>query len=406
MPSHHRANCDLARVQCAVVICFFIVGLSLGALPLFITENLRTGDTVVGVVIGSQFIASLASRVFVGRLLATKGARCSTLIGLSGLLAYGMLLLAVSSVSMAAIPILVLARIVQGIAVGALTTSAIMWAIDRQGEASTARVLSITGISIYGAIACGAPAGILLFRHLELHGVATVALILPLIAMLTLWGVCDSRQHHRAPAFGARVLRKVMLPGIVLFLHAVGFVSIEAFVSLYFSSSGWPLVTMALFLFGAAFVLVRLVFGQLLQGTRLNILAGASLAAQTVGLCLLAAASNQCWALVSVAIIGGSCSLTFPALGALAVARCASNERGTAMGYYSAFQDASYALTGPAVGALISARGYAGGFLVAAGCSLVGLLLLLRASGCTPWREMGGGGGGTVARSAAGKTIG
>ncbi|WP_338879738.1 MFS transporter [Achromobacter veterisilvae] len=379
MPSPSSPRFGLARIQCAVVICFFIVGLSLGGLPLFVTGTLGAGDTAVGIVIGSQFLASLASRMFVGRLLGAAGARRCTLLGLYGLSAYGLLLLAASAMPGAALPVLVAARIAQGLAVGILTTAAIIWAIDRLGEASTARVLSMTGISIYGAIACGAPAGILLFRHFGLPGVAGPVLALPAVALFLLLAVGDANRHDPKRSSAGSVFGKVLLPGAVLFLHAVGFVSVEAFVSLYFSASGWPLVTLALFFFGTAFVAVRLVFGHLLQGQRLAALAGASLLAQTAGLCLLAAAPNAYWALFSVALVGGSCSLTFPALGALAVARCASHERGTAMGYYSAFQDASYALTGPVAGALIGCKGYGAGFLAAGGCSLLALLLLLRA---------------------------
>ncbi|AFT71041.1 Major facilitator superfamily transporter [Alloalcanivorax dieselolei B5] len=377
MLSHASPRFDVARIQCAVIICFFLVGLSLGALPLFITKDLAADDTIVGLVIGSQFLASLLSRIFVGRLLQAGLRRC-VLASLVGLMSYGLLLGISPYNSELAVPTLIFARVVQGVAVGTLATAAIMWAIDKLGESSTARVLSMTGISIYGAVACGAPAGILIFQYLGLPAVAGLIIALPIIPVVTLLRVSDIAPKTEQKTIGTRVFGKVLLPGSVLFLHGVGFVSIEAFVSLYFSQSGWPLVTWALSLFGVSFVLIRVSLGHLLQGSGLVRLAAASLSFQALGLTLLAVAPNQYWALLSTAIIGGSCSLTFPALGAIATGCCSTHERGTAMGYYSGFQDASYALTGPAIGLAINARGYGTGFFAAGICALLGLVLLSR----------------------------
>ncbi|HEY9279253.1 MAG TPA: MFS transporter [Eoetvoesiella sp.] len=377
MLSPPSSRFDVARIQCAVIICFFLVGLSLGALPLFITKDLAAGDTIVGLVIGSQFLASLVSRIFVGRLLKAGLRRC-VLASLVGLMAYGFLLGLSPYNPDIAVPILILARVVQGAAVGTLATAAIMWAIDKLGESSTARVLSMTGISIYGAVACGAPAGILMFKYWGLPAVAILIVALPILSAVTLLRVSDTAPKTDQKTVGTRVFGNVLLPGSVLFLHGVGFVAIEAFVSLYFSQSGWSLVTLALSLFGISFVLVRISLGHLLQGQGLVRLTVVSLFFQALGLTLLAVAPNQYWALLFVAIIGGSCSLTFPALGAIATGRCGAHERGTAMGYYSGFQDASYALTGPVIGMVINARGYGTGFFAAGICALLGLLLLSR----------------------------
>lgn len=236
----------------------------------------------------------------------------------------------------------------------------------------------MTGISIYGSVACGAPAGILMFKYCGLPSVAILIVILPVLSAVALLRVTDTVRQSDQKTVGTRVFGKVLLPGCVLFLHGVGFVSIEAFVSLYFSLSGWSLVTLALSLFGISFVLVRISLGHLLQGQALARLAAVSLFFQALGLTLLAVAPNQYWALLFVAIIGGSCSLTFPALRAIATGRCTVHERGTAMSYYSGFQDASYALTAPVIGMVINARGYETGFFVAGICALFGLVLLRR----------------------------
>ncbi|TGV07484.1 MFS transporter [Alcaligenaceae bacterium 429] len=376
MQSSRSTLLDLIRIQGAIVCCFFVVGLSLGALPLYISKDLAASDTIVGVVIGSQFIASLVSRIFVGQLLSTIGVRRCVMTSLIGLSLYGLILGTTNFMSSGTITILIVARLMQGLAVGVLTTGAIMWAIHKLGESSTARVLSMTGISIYGAVACGAPIGILLFTYVGLGGVALCIVILAIASALSLLSVENSQAPTNKKAAGKAVLAKVALPGSILFLHGVGFVSIEAFISLYFSVSGWSAVTLALSLFGISFVVVRLVVGHLLQGQHLARLVMMSLSVQAIGLVSLAFAPTQYLALLCVAVIGGSCSLTFPALGAIAAGRCAVHERGTAMGFYSGFQDASYAVTAPVIGMAIHQFGYSTGFILAGACALLGLLLL------------------------------
>lgn len=376
MTSTRSILLHLIRIQGAIVCCFFVVGLSLGALPLYISKDLAASDTIVGLIIGSQFVASLFSRIFVGQLLAKVGVKRCVIVSLLGLALYGAILGATSFLSGSPINVLLMARLVQGLAVGVLTTGAILWAIHTLGESSTARVLSITGISIYGAVACGAPVGILLFNYVGLAGVAITVILLAIVSAFSLLSIGYTHTLNDKKAAGKTVFVKVALPGSILFLHGVGFVSIEAFISLYFSVSGWSSVTLALSLFGMSFVAVRLAVGHLLQGQRLARLVAVSLSAQTLGLVLLAFAPTQYTALLCVAVIGGSCSLTFPALGAIAAGRCTTHERGTAMGFYSGFQDASYAITAPVIGMAIHHYGYSAGFILAGICALVGLLLL------------------------------
>jgi predicted MFS family arabinose efflux permease len=80
------------------------------------------------------------------------------------------------------------------------------------------------------------------------------------------------------------------------------------------------------------------------------------------------------------ALGGFGFSLVFPAIGVEAVKRVTEQNRGTALGVYTAFSDVSFFLTGPLAGAVIGMYGYASVFLFALICVLaaLGIVVVLR----------------------------
>jgi predicted MFS family arabinose efflux permease len=85
-------------------------------------------------------------------------------------------------------------------------------------------------------------------------------------------------------------------------------------------------------------------------------------------------------AFCGAAMAGLGFSLFFPAIGVEAVKRVTENNRGTALGVYTAFSDVSFFLVGPLAGAVIGVYGYASVFLFALICVLtsLGIVIVLR----------------------------
>jgi predicted MFS family arabinose efflux permease len=70
-------------------------------------------------------------------------------------------------------------------------------------------------------------------------------------------------------------------------------------------------------------------------------------------------------AFTGAAFAGFGFSLVFPAFGVEAVQRVTKNNRGSALGVFTAFADVSFFLTGPLVGAVLGVYGYSSVFLFA-----------------------------------------
>lgn len=65
-----------------VLVLFLITGMAIPALPLHVHQQLGLGTFFVGLVSGSQFAASLISRIWSGRYADRRGARPAVIAGL------------------------------------------------------------------------------------------------------------------------------------------------------------------------------------------------------------------------------------------------------------------------------------------------------------------------------------
>ena len=75
---------SLLPVMAVVFVGFLIVGFALPVLPLHVHQGLGFGTFVVGLVTGSQFAASILSRVWSGHYADTRGAKRTVVAGLLG----------------------------------------------------------------------------------------------------------------------------------------------------------------------------------------------------------------------------------------------------------------------------------------------------------------------------------
>jgi MFS family permease len=83
----------LLPLMAAVLVVFLITGIALPVLPLHVHQGLGLGTFVVGLVTGSQFAASLISRIWSGRYADRRGAKRAVVAGLIAAAISGLLYL-------------------------------------------------------------------------------------------------------------------------------------------------------------------------------------------------------------------------------------------------------------------------------------------------------------------------
>ena len=366
----------------SIVLFTFIgylnIGIPLAVLPGYVHDNLGYGTVIAGLVISVQYLATLLSRPYASRIIDNQGSKRAVMYGLAGCGLSGVFMLISSWLS--ALPALSLAsllvgRLVLGSAESLVGSGSIGWGIGRVGAHNTAKVISWNGIASYGAIAIGAPLGVMMVRHWGMWSMGASIVALAALGLLLAWPKLAAPIVAGVRLPFLHVLGRVFPHGMGLALGSIGFGTIATFITLYYAANHWENAVLCLSLFGASFISARLLFGNLINrigGFRVAI---ACMSVETVGLLMLWLAPDPTVALAGAALSGFGFSLVFPALGVEAVNLVPASSRGAAVGAYSLFVDLSLGITGPLVGAVAAGFGFASIFLFAALAAFTGLML-------------------------------
>ena len=379
-----EAPTHLSRPAAGIIAALFCgylaVGLPLPVIPLFVHDKLHFSNFIVGLVIGIQFVATVLTRGYAGRLTDHHGGKRSALQGavvcaLGGLL---YLIAATPGLSPAiSLAVVIAGRLVAGFGESQFVTGCVSWSIASVGPQRAGMSMSWTGIAMFAALAIGAPVGMVLYQAYGLRTAMIACIVAPLTAAaIALRGRSyASSAGQRLPFY--RVIGQIWREGFGLMLQGVGLSGLTAFASLYFAAKTWSHAGLVMTAFGIGFIFVRLVLGHLpdkMSGYRVALW---SLIVEAIGQAMLWTASYEVVALVGALITGLGCALVFPALGVEALKRVTPANRGSAMGAFVAFLDIAYGISGPMAGIIAGHFGYAAVYLFGAICALIGAALVL-----------------------------
>jgi MFS family permease len=353
-------------------VCYLSIGLPLAVLPPYVHYRMGYSAALAGLVISIQYIATLVSRPWAGRISDRAGAKVSVLWGMGACTASGALLVAaaaalhfgpVNSRTLLSLSLLIASRLVLGVGESLGSTGSTLWGITSAGSEHTARVISFNGISTYGGMALGAPLGVVLDQQ---WGLGALGLLTMVLGAVSLGMALRKSPVHTAPGEHlpfSSVLFRVAPHGMGLALGGIGYSVLATFVTLFYTSRHWDGAALCLTAFGVGFIVARLLFIHTIDRFGGFNMGAVCLAVESAGMFLLWQASTPWMAFTGAAFAGLGFSLVFPAFGVEAVKHVTENNRGAALGVYTAFADVSFFLTGPLAGTVIGVYGYSSVFL-------------------------------------------
>jgi MFS family permease len=366
-------------VLCSVTFFHFLsMGVFLSALPLYVTRELNGSRAAVGLAVGAFSITAVLTRPFVGRQV--------DLIGRAWFVRGAPMLVAATSLALFGAKALVAVvglRLLQGLAGSAFYTSAATVATDLGPKERRAEYISRFSLFLYGGFAAGPALGEWLIEQRGFGWAWGAAGCSALVAASLSFLLPETRPARIDPD-AVRVRRMVhpaaLGPGLVLMTFAVGYTSISAFTPLYARSIGMGSSGTLYVTFAMTILIVRLVSGRMADRYGRVAVALPGLAAGAGGMFLLAGVAEPAAAYVGVAAFAAGHALIFPALMALTVDRVSEDERGEALGSFTACFDVGAAAGGYLVGFIADQAGFGAAWAAPGVLCVFGAIALLTMS--------------------------
>lgn len=258
-------------------------------------------------------------------------------------------------------------------------TGGVSWGLALVEPRHAGKVIAWIGTAMFAALAFGGPFGTMLFASYGFTAIGLLTAILPLLVLLFLLQAPSPAPLPRTARTSiGSVIGSVWLPGLGAAFASIGYCAILAFSSLLYADRDWQPIWLAFTAFGAALIMARVLVGHLpdrFGGARIALL---FVLVQAAGLALMGLAKDAMTASAGAALAGLGYSLVYPGLGVEAVRRVSAENRGLAMGIYTAFLDIAMAIGSPALGWIAGREGLGAVFVAGAAVTLCAAVIALR----------------------------
>ncbi|QYM63960.1 MFS transporter [Microbacterium sp. Se5.02b] len=267
-------------------------------------------------------------------------------------------------------------RVVMGAGEAAVFSGALPWVWrqfppHRRGSAS-----GLFGLSMWSGLALGP----LVASVANLAGERAAWLLLAALGTGSLGFVlgCPSSGPVRLPPLRLRTLRVrgAAAPSLMFGLAAYGYGTLSAVLVLYLDSGPGGSV-LGLPIFAGTFLLIRIAGSRVVDRVGGRTVAAASLIVEALGFVVIVGTDSAAGALIGVALVGGGCSLAFPAAVSVAISRSPRHAAGTAVAGMTSFWDLGILTAGVGGGLLAMTFGHRAAFVGALVAAIVGLVVAL-----------------------------
>ena len=351
------------------------IGMLLVILPVYANDELGAGSFGVALVIGAVSPMILLSQPIAGRIGDRKGRRV--------LIVAGALIAAVSvaGYSLAdSLEVLIAFRLFTGLGEAMVLVGAATMVTDLAPEARRGEALSLYSLGLWGGLALGPLLGEAVLgdgRFTEVWLLAAGFCVLSAAIGLTLPETAPKRAAGEE--WSSRIVHPAAIgPGLVLALTVFGFAGLGTFAALYARELGMDGAGAVFLVFSIVVVATRIVARRAPDRLGPKRASGTALVLISAGLLVIGLWNVSAGLYVGTVVLAFGQALAFPALMTLAVNSAPANERSSVVGTFTAFTELGFAVGALALGAVASAVGYGGVFVVCAVGPLLGALLLMR----------------------------
>ena len=341
----------------ATFLGFLGIGAVLPALGPHVRYDLGGSDQTVGLVIGVFSFVALAGRLFSGPLADRRGRKISFLTGLFCCALAGAAYLVPLGITGA-----YLGRILQGLGEACLYTGAAAWAVELAGIERSGQALGYLSSGIWGGISAGPVVGAWL-GPFERAAMLQVAAALAGFAVLTRVPEDYQPAEHHGPR--RWLPRSLIAPGITTGFVNVHYPVVTGFLILHLARHG-DSGRAAFSAYAGMVLLSRFFLGGLPDRMQPAITFYGGIMAMAVGLAAIASGPSPVWAIGATGLLGLGFSFPWSSIATTVLRRTPSNERGSAVGFLSAFYDLFVGMSSFAAGWVANHFGYAAAFGLAA----------------------------------------
>jgi MFS family permease len=129
----------------ALFLSYLTISAPLAVIPLYVHDSLKFNNFWVGIAVGTQFVATVLTRPYAGRIADQISAKRATLQGMASLLIAGCIYILAFFAPVSMIfkfVILLLGRLVHGYAESLLVSGHLTWGLGLVGQARAGKLLS------------------------------------------------------------------------------------------------------------------------------------------------------------------------------------------------------------------------------------------------------------------------